>query len=260
MTDNTDTRVLVALDFAHPSGELLQRLPELLGSTHLELTGFYVEDEDLLRAARLPGLREISLAGQELELSLDRLQRDLAMEVQRVRSAFESIARELSMRCRFEVARGQAAEALSQAASASDFVIVTRTLRASGLRPRRGPQFGPLLQCSRRILFVNEPWASGTTVVVLGDDPAALAAGRRIARTEALGLVVAVRASMPVPEDLPAEARVVRLTEWTEDAIAHLCLVQDARLLITPGDDSFDTTALLCSLMDRLPCSLLKLG
>ena len=260
MNEKACTRVLIAFDCAHPNREILLHLPQLIGSESLELTGLYVEDEDLMRAACLPGLREISLSGQELELTLERLQEEMATDLSRIREAFESIARTMRLRHRFEVARGRITEALCAAAQQSDFVLVTRTLRHSGLRPRMGTQFGPLLTQSKRILFVNEPWASGTSIVVVGDDSAAIDAGARLATAEALKLVIALPAGAEPSPGASAASTIVRLTHWTEDSIADLCLVRDARLLILPGDESLDAGALLARLMDRLPCSLLKLG
>jgi hypothetical protein len=260
MNERIHTRVLVALDCDRPSSDALQRLPQLLGSESLELTGLYVEDEDLMRAARLPGLREISLAGHETELTLDRLEQELTRDLARIRSAFEDAAKQLQLRARFEVARGRIAEALCAAASQSDFVLVSRALRTSGLRPRAAPQFGQLASQARRILFVNEPWASGTSIVVLGADPEALAAGLRLAEAESLDLVVAVPHAAAAPRTLPPKTTLVRVPYWSEDAIANLCMRHDARLLIVPPDTGLETGALLTGLLDRLPCSLLKLG
>jgi hypothetical protein len=226
----------------------------------MEITGLYVEDEDLMRAARLPGLREISLSGHIAELDFGRLQRDIAAELATVRKALEELAHELRMRCRVEVARGRLAEALSAAACESDFVVVSRTLRASGLRPRAGVQFGPLLHQIERILFVNEPWASGTSVIVLGADREALDTGKRVADAEGLRLIVALARTAALPEHLPDSCDIVRIADWSEDAIAELCLQRDARLLIVRGDQTLDVATLLTRLMDRLPCSLLKLA
>jgi hypothetical protein len=239
---------------------MLRQLPRLLGAEALDITGLYIEDEDLMRAARLPGLREISLSGQVAELNLERLQRDIAADLALVRESFEALARELSLRCRLEVARGRLAEALSAAAAESDFVVVSRTLRSSGLRARAGVQFRPLLHETRSILFVNEPWASGTSVIVLGDDPEAIATGERVAKAAGLRLVAALPRGAPVPDHLPDACDIVRLSEWSEDMIAELCLRRDARLLIVTRDATLDTATLLASLLDRLPCSLLKLA
>jgi len=260
MTTAIDVRVLVAFDCAHPSAEVLQQLPRLLGSEQLELTGLYLEDEDLLQAARLPGLREILLSGQELELNLERLQQDMADDLARIRSAFEAIARQLRLRCRFEIARGRVGDTLSAAATQSDFVLISRTLRTSGLRPRFGGAFGPVLRDHKRVLFVNEPWASGRSVIVLGQDPEALAAAQRLAHAEGLALIIALPVAGPLPYNLPSGSQVVRLADWTEDTIANLCVARDARLLVVPGAAGLDTSDLLAQLLDRLPCSLLKLG
>jgi nucleotide-binding universal stress UspA family protein len=260
MSEPVRIRVLVAFDCSHPSSEALQRLPQLLGSESLELTALYVEDEDLMRAARLPGLREISLSGQEVELSVDRIEQDMARDLVRLRNAFEHTARELQLHYRFEVARGRVSETLCAAASESDFVLVTRTLRRSGLRARTAPQFESLASQARRILFVNEPWASGSSIVVLGADPIVIEAGARLAEAEALRLIITLPRLAGMPEHLPSQATIVRTQDWSEDAIANLCLQQDARLLIVPGDATLDTGALLTRLLDRLPCSLLKLG
>ena len=236
MSERDVTRVLIAFDCAQPGSEVLRRLPQLLGSEQLALTGLYVEDEDLLRAARLPGLREISPTGQLLELSLERIERELEADHARIRARFEEVARDLRFHHSFEVTRGRLTDAICAAAERSDFVLVSRTLRASGLQPRPAPQFGPLLAQAKSVLFVNEPWSSGHAVVVLG----------------------AVAAEPPAT--LPREAVVERLPEWSEDAIARLCSHHDARLLVVAPGEPLDTAALLAGLMDRLPCSLLKLA
>lgn len=260
MSERDVTRVLIAFDCAQPGSEVLRRLPQLLGSEQLALTGLYVEDEDLLRAARLPGLREISPTGQLLELSLERIERELEADHARIRARFEEVARDLRFHHSFEVTRGRLTDAICAAAERSDFVLVSRTLRASGLQPRPAPQFGPLLAQAKSVLFVNEPWSSGHAVVVLGANAAALAAARTIASAESLELVVALPVAAEPPATLPREAVVERLPEWSEDAIARLCSHHDARLLVVAPGEPLDTAALLAGLMDRLPCSLLKLA
>ncbi len=154
---------------------------------------------------------------------------------------------------------GHVAEALCAAAVQSDFVLVNRAMRQSGLRARSALHLGPLASQARRILFVNAPWSSGSSVVVLGTDGTAIRTGERLATAEELRLVLAVRAQDTAPTPPPG-ATLLELEDWREDALADLCLQQDARLLIVPGSESLDTDTLLTSLLDRLPCSLLKLG
>ena len=264
MKAETITRVLISFDCGHPSEELLQLLPRLLGTRPLELTGLYVEDEDLLQAAALPCLREVSLNGQVAAMDVNRLQQEQAAEASAIRRTFEAVAARMQMQHRFLVTRGRASEELTRIADDSDFVLITRALRTSGLRPRSGVHYDGLLRRSRNILFVNEPWKSGSSVVVLGGTGDSLEVARRFSEAESLTVVLAAKASEPQspeadPKLLQGERRVT-LAEWTEQAIADLCLAEDARLLIVPETHPVDWAELLPTLVDRLPCSVLQLG
>jgi hypothetical protein len=257
-------RVLISFDSARPTEELLALLPQLLGPAELELTGLYVEDEDLLRAAQLPLLREVSLKGQLSELNAERLHREQSREAATIRQAFEQLASGMRLQHRFIVTRGRATEELARVAADSDFVMVARALRASGLRTRSGAHYGALVRQPNNVLFVNEPWRSGSSVVVLQGTPQATAAARRFAAADDLRLILAVppdeaRRGTPtggLPEGID---RRVALPAWTEEAIADLCLAEDARLLVVPRTENLDLSELLPQLMDRLPCSVLQL-
>jgi hypothetical protein len=257
-------RVLVTFDCSHPDEAVLRQLAELLAAEALELTGLFVEDEDLLRAAALPGLREISLSGAESGLDPDRLARELARDAETARQTFQRLAQTLAkrhgrLRHRFLVTRGRTAEEIHRAAAEADFVLVTRALRASGFRPRLGRTFQELVRQPVNLMFVNEPWASGSSVVVLHGSPAALDYAARLAESEGLRLVVAVPAVEPA-DALPAGAVIRHLPDWAEERLADLCLTEDARLLVMTTRPDVDWAELLVSLMDRLPCSLLKLA
>jgi hypothetical protein len=266
MTNESHLRVLVALDSSDPNEDVLRIVSRLMGAHGLDVTGLYVEDEDLLRAASIPGLREISLSGQETILDAGRVARDIACEGAAARRAFEALTQQLArehlrLRHRFLVTRGRIAEEFDRAARESDFVMVTRALRATALRPRLGRCFTQLVQQPKDVLFVNEPWASGSSVVVLLGSDRALDHATRLARTEGLRLVVATtaRPAAPPVDQLPPGATVRQLADWDEETIADLCLEQDARLLVMPQLRDLDWAELLVSLMDKLPCSLLKL-
>jgi hypothetical protein len=264
-------RVLVTFDCTHPNERALRQLMKLLGATQFEVTGLYVEDEDLLRAASLPGLREISLSGQLSELDATRLARDIEQEAAAAARAFDLLAQNLAAEHeqfvhRFLITRGRIAEEVGRAAVDSDFVMVTRALRATGLRPRLGRSYHDLVQRSKQVLFVNEPWASGTSLVVLHGSTATLDHARRLAAAEGLRLVIAVPddAMVANAEALAANPQsrtsIRRLADWREATIADLCLTEDARLLMIDARDDLDWSELLVSLVDKLPCSLLKLS
>ncbi len=262
MSRESRIRILVALDGTQPSEAPLRQLAGLLVTEALEVTGLYVEDEDLLRAANLPGLREITFSGEQAVLDAERLARDIAGEAALARAAFELLASRLTsvdarLQYRFLVARGRHAEELLRAAEASDFVLVSRALRAAGLRPRFGSCFADLLRQPKDVLVVNEPWDSGSSVVVLRGSEEAMRYGQRMAEFEDLRLVVAIPPGEAAP-DLPEGAVRRPLPDWQEETIADLCLREDARLLVVPAATDLNWAELLVSLMDKLPCSLLK--
>lgn len=260
MTSEGKLRLLVALDSRAPDAAALRLLTRLGGGGAMELTCLFVEDEDLTRAAALPGLREISLTGEVQALDPERIAREVAADAESARRAFDRLARELAedhraLEHRFLVARGRMAEEFHRAAAASDLVMVTRALRASGLRPRLGRSFLELVREPKPVLFVNEPWDSGTSVVVLGDGPDTLDTAARLARAEGLPLVAVGPAGTPTPEGV----RLHVLPGMTEPAIAEACRAEDARLLVVPARADVDWPELLVTLLDRLPCSVLKL-
>jgi hypothetical protein len=267
MASESRWRVLLALDGGQPDERVLRTVWRLLRADHLELVGLYVEDEDLLRAAALPCLREVSLSGRESALDTARLAADMAGQAALARTAFEGLAQRFADEAgylghRFTVTRGRFAEVFGRAAGECDFVMVTRPRRAPSLRRRIGSELPRLLSGPKHVLFVNEPWASGSSVVALHGSDAALEQARRLAEAEGLKLVLALPPGAPPPpaERLPPGTRVRQLARWEEQDIAELCLHEDARVLVMPQRTDLDWAELLISLVDRLPCSLLKLA
>jgi hypothetical protein len=258
------TRVLLTLECDRLDADAMKAVVRLAGDGELEMLGLFVEDEDLLRAARLPGLTEVSVnTGEVKTVSVEQIQEQVAGQARRAREVFEASARGLKVKHSFRIARGRAVDAVAEAALTSDIVVVSRALRASGLRSRRGVHFESLVKKHGNILFVNEPWASGASVVVLcestpTDCERPLSVARRIADAENIELVLAVPPGAQSVERSPAD-RVVHLDAWSEDAVAALCDQEDARLLVLPPTEKLDWRALLMNIVDRVPCSLLRL-
>ncbi len=258
------TRVLLTLECDRLDADAMKVVARLAGEGELEMLGLFVEDEDLLRAASLPGLTEVSVNTAEVRtVSAEQIREQIAGQARRAREEFEASARGLKIKHSFRVARGRAVDAVAEAALTSDIVVVSRALRASGLRSRRGVQFEPLVQQQRDLLFVNEPWASGARVIVLCEtDPSEcarpIAVARSVADAEKIELVLAIPPDAQNVEGSPAD-RVVHLDAWSEDAVAALCDREDARLLVLPPTQRLDWRALLMNVVDRVPCSLLRL-
>lgn len=260
--ESTPGRVLLTLDSGSIDEDALRALKLLTNQSDVEITGLFVEDEDLYQAAQLPGLIEVSPSGVVSSLDHEALARGVAAQARRARAQFEAFARQLGLNFSFEVARGRLIDTLLKAAAASDLVVVHRSLRVTGLRTRRASHFAPLLQQQQSMLFVNEPWRSGSSIVCLYESDsaagrAALEAATRIARAEDLQLLVA--APKATDTSLIAADRVTVIEDWNEETLVKLCESADARLLVLPPTDKLDWKSLLTALADRLACSLLRL-
>jgi hypothetical protein len=264
MMNDKPTHVLMTFDCGSLDVNALRVLAVLLDGQNIQVTGLYVEDEDIYSAAQLPGMQEVSVTnGSVSTLDPNRIEEQITNQARSAQEEFESSARRMKLDYSFQVIRGRSIERLLEAASTSDMVVVNRSLRASGLRTRRGAHFEPLMLQHENLLFVNEPWASGRTVVALcesdpGECQRALAAARRIAVAEDLEFLIAVPQHRSEARHLLTD-HVTVLSSWTEDAIVDLCEIEDARLLVLPPTDDLDWRALLTQLIDRVRCSLLRI-
>ena len=255
-------RILYMLDYGTSDTEALRLMRALSDAGEPELTGLYVEDEDLERAMRLPGLAEVNVRQKgAAALQPGQLQQDLRAHADTTRSLFERSASRLDITCTFRRIRGRTGEAVVDAAATSDLVVVTRPLRAFGLRARQAAQFDALIRAHSNVFFVNEPWSSGSSIVVLVDGEAheqrhALRLARRLAEVEGLPLV----AGSPVAAPVAAADRTARLDAWTQRGIVDLCEAEDARLLVLPELEQIDWQQLVPALAERLSCSVLKVA
>ena len=264
MTSEAPTRVLLTLDCGAIDSDAFRVLTLVAGEGGLEVTGLYIEDEDVYDAAQLPGMKEVSLHnGSVATLDPARINEQIANQARSAQEDFESAARKLKINSSFQVVRGRSVDTMVKAASTSDFVVVTRSLRASGLRTRQATHFEPLVQQHQNLLFVNEPWASGRSVVVLcemhpSECESILATARRIADAEDISLIIALPQHRADARRDVADS-VVIMSSWTENAIVDLCETEDARLLVLPPTTDLDWRTLLLRLIDRVSCSLLRL-
>ena len=258
------TRILLTLDCDSIDLDIMRALSIFAEEHPVELTGLYVEDEDLIKAAKLPGLLEISLtSGAVSKLSAATVSSQTRSQLEKVRTQFEKSARSIDYKTLFRVVRGRVIEMFCEAARNSDLIVVSRALRPTGMRTYHGSQFGNLLSQHSNFLFVNEPWHSGNCIIALyeftsNQHDRALHAARRFADREQIELIVAVPqkeiSRLPVSAD-----KVVTLRNWSEETIVQLCAQKDARLLVLPPSDHLDWRKLLMNLIDRLSCSLLRL-
>ena len=269
MARKRNTQVLFVFECGGVEADVLCALPSLAHGEMPEVLGLFVEDEDLLGAAMLPGASEVSLASLNSgALNPERIASDLARQARGMQELFEASAKKFNLSYSFRVSRGRAMETLVDEALGSDLVVVCRPLRAAGLRSRPGTQFRQLLEQNRNVLFVNEPWRSGTCVLAVFDGVTdncedAMRRARDIARTESLEFVVACTGENEAVSKLIQQVgcdRQITITDLNEASLIDLCYSQDARLLVMPPVEGVDWQQVLVGLLDKLSCSLLLLN
>ncbi len=265
-TKTVSERAQVVFVFDCGSADLaaLRAIRPLADSGVPQVMGLFIEDEALYGAAAIPGVVEVSLASLRAErMDPARMRQDLERHAQEVRSRFEQTAQHLRLHHSFKSIRGEPAEMLSNIAGRSDFVVLCRPLRGAGFRSRRLVQLDHLMSRYRQLMFVNEPWETGSRVVVVAGSasPAsdyAVDKGADIAAAEGLEFVIATAAGESGHLDRATiPGRSVALKEISEATIVALCQREDARLLVVDVDEKLDWQALLDRLLDRLSCSLL---
>lgn len=199
--------VLVALDASPPSLDAMRAAAALAAAMGVELGGIFVEDENLLRAAGLPGWRALgSFSGRPLPLERKALEGGLRAEARRAREALASVAEGEGLGWSFRVARGMVAAEILAAASETGLVVLGRA-----------GWHGPRLGSTARAVALGTPGAAlvagrdareGSTIVVLYDGSAA--SGRALSLAVALaggrGLKVVVPANGTPSARSPAAA------------------------------------------------------
>jgi hypothetical protein len=158
-------RVLVALDSSTASGATLEIAASIAAAQSCELSGLFVEDQDLLHLAGLPFAQEIQL-GKAISRALapEQLLQDLRAQAALARAAMQQQAERHRVAWSFQIARGRSEEAILLAAVAGDMIAIARG-------------FGPLAQVGRlsqrlRLIAVKAPGP-----VLLTGEPAAGTAG-----------------------------------------------------------------------------------
>lgn len=258
-------QVLFLLESGSQEADALTCVAALVGKSTAEVVGLFVEDTDLLGAAALPGFSEVSIRNQDVrQLDHASLQNAMTSQALQIRNLFETTARKLKLAYKFQVTQGRTIETLLGTATTKDIIIIGRPLRAPGFRARTGAQFAEFASSNKDVLFVNEPWRSGSSVIAICDDGAAkhshlIKKAQKIAKIEGLELIIAT-VGYPDPTLKDADARLVQIESVSEQSLFDLCHRHDAQLLVIPHMEELNWPSLLVNLLNNLSCSLLRLG
>ena len=234
--------IVLGLD-AHAPRAAIDTAALLAARLGRDLNVLFVEDEDLLRLARLPAPAWIALTGTVHDLDIEIMERALRAAAARLRGDLALLAQQRKLRWTFGVRRGQLLGELSGVGSGEDlFVIPPRSLA------RSAPSFGTVAallgdagEASRVLELLDSLTSVGPALLLVPD-----AAG-----SDTLEL------ALGWAEQRRSRARVSRSVVADPDRIAQALRAEHPALLVlSRGADSLDRPRLRV-LREQAPCPLL---
>lgn len=125
-------RILVALDTSTRGVAALEAAVQLATSISAELQGLFVEDEDLMRLARLPFAREIDVTSALTRpLQVADMERELRSVAIKTQQLFTDALQQLNLAWNFRVVRGTFPGAPLAAAGDADMLVLGQRGRSS---------------------------------------------------------------------------------------------------------------------------------
>lgn len=188
-------RILVVVDATAAGRETVRTAAAVAAALRAELQGVFLEDEDLLRLARLPFVRELrALPHREEAVNLTRMQRELRALAREAERLMETVATPLQVNWSFRVLRGRLEAALLEAATDTD--LLTLALRASQAVGSRLIPTQVISRAPRSVLvsYPGLPWQRGVCAVYDGSPGASktLATAADIARAQDVPVTVLI--------------------------------------------------------------------
>ena len=191
-------RILVALDASSARLANLDLVASLAARFRAELEAVLVEDEELLRCADFPKLRQVALhTGQIEKLTRRRLERQLRTVAQQMRDAVAAAAETHRVRWTFRVVRGSVVREVVSASSNADLVIVERVSRSFMSHGTLTSRLGPAAEhVPRSIMLLHTDLDVRGHVVAVLSEPTLVSKVLDLARpfldlTSELGVVLA---------------------------------------------------------------------
>ena len=242
-----------------------------------EITGLFIEDQDVINVGRLRVSREVRFADARAQvLEAASMEREIRAHARRVQQAFENVARRMNVSTSFRIARGTLRACLSEACAGIDVLVVAAARDWLGQRLLLRSSLADLLASGPPIvLLVNQAARIGGGIAVLAEDTtqgrAALETAVDIARGQQLALSVLLPADDEGREILRA-ATLEMSGDYGDVAFYRVGSEVDAReiagvvrraaasLLVLPrnGEDSRRQTAL--DVLEQADCSMLLAG
>lgn len=188
-------RVVVWLDAASENTIAINTAARLAARAKAPLHGVFVEDEDLLRLARLPFARQITLGAGVEAFTTEQVELHLRVAAEMARRDVVAAAKRHAAKCSFEIVRGDSESALSGATERDLVVAGALTRPIAGYFRVQSRWLGPVEAAPGPFLLAQHAWStSGSLVILLRDRNAGsvrlIEAAAQIAEAEGLGLTV----------------------------------------------------------------------
>ena len=252
--------ILLALDPGAPSADAFVAIEVLLrGQPDTEVHGVFVEDDNLVRYSSLPFAQELVFTSGTIEqISVTQVERQLRARGERVRATFEVGVRALQVAHKFTIARGDVLSELRHSATQADLLIVARCRRDLTHRTWLGTTVTSLIDNPpASLLFVQEPWATGASVLVISIDDA-----HPEAHVTRLGELFARVQGLPLHElDFVSGTGTAGMfagePSLQMDNLLRACRRLNVRLLVLPDTPTVRVQLDLAALIDQLPASVL---
>jgi len=194
-------RIAVAVAGAHPRPQLLEAITALAAESAAELSGVFLEDEDLLRLAELPFAQEISrVTSTARPLHAAALQRELRVQAASAERLLAGTAERLGVAWSFRIARERIVAELRASSEEADLLLVSAGRQPLG-EGRGLSRHGPPARAaqSERIVVAFDRSASGRRALAT--------AGRLAAERRAALIVLCFAGTGPAAQRLQARAR-----------------------------------------------------
>lgn len=175
-------RILVALDASPHSRAALAMAVDLAADLGAEIEGVFIEDESLLRAARLPFVQEVrSYQRGPQQITDRRMERQMRQQAERAEEDLWRAAEPADVPFDFRVVRGEVAERLLEAAQSADLLALGKTSRDSSRRQLGATARAAVLQASTPVLIARQASPATRPVLAYYDGSAAAEAALRLA-------------------------------------------------------------------------------
>lgn len=160
-------RVVILLDASRRSMAALDAAAIFARASGAELVGWFVEEEELMRCAGYPWVREVSLSGAATPMQPGEVEQRLRNRAEAVRSALQRVARTQGLRTRLHIHRGRVVQKVLELSTRDDFLILGKIGYRGALGLRVGSTARALVgSAPGRVMMYEQPARSVSPSVI----------------------------------------------------------------------------------------------